>query len=231
MKQFILSCALLLFCLTGHTQILKGVITDGETFLALPGVIVLDLATGQSATSGPRGYFELNTRTGNKLSCSLNGYHNIERMASLSDTIHIELLPITVNLPEYTLHELTQFQKDSIEMEALYHKELTTKPIKTGFSSANGGGFTGLIGGPVQRMSKSYKQNKKFKETFRKDIEQKFIDTKYKPELVTSLTGLKGDSLVVFMNTHPMDYSFARAATDLEIKAWIRDSYKEYIKP
>jgi hypothetical protein len=61
-------------------------------------------------------------------------------------------------------------------------------------------------------------------------MEQKFIDTRYTPELVTKLTGYTGDTMILFMNTYPMDYSFARAASDLELKMWIRNNYKEHMQ-
>jgi len=141
----------------------------------------------------------------------------------------VELFPLNVKLEEYILHDYTPYQRDSAEMAERYSKELNTQRMKPGYSSANGGGFSDIIGSAVQKMSKSYKKNKAFKETFKKDIEQKYIDTRYKPELVFSLTHLTGDTLAIFMNTYPMDYDFARAATDLEIKMWIRNNYKEYL--
>jgi hypothetical protein len=157
------------------------------------------------------------------------GYHAVERTASLKDTLFVTLYPLTVHLNEFTLHEMTQFQKDSAELATTYKKELDKRPIKPKVKMDGGLSVSGLIGAPVQRMSRSYKQNKKFREAFQKDMEQRFIDTRYKPELVTSLTGMKGDSLVQFMNTHPMDYTFARTASDLEVKIWIRESYKAYL--
>jgi len=32
------------------------------------------------------------------------------------------------------------------------------------------------------------------------------------------------------MNTYPMEYDFARRGTDLEMKMWIRDNYKAYMR-
>jgi hypothetical protein len=32
------------------------------------------------------------------------------------------------------------------------------------------------------------------------------------------------------MNAYPMDYDYARAATDLELKMWIRFHYREWKK-
>jgi len=33
-----------------------------------------------------------------------------------------------------------------------------------------------------------------------------------------------------FMNQYPMDYDYARAASDLEIKMWIKYNYQDYLK-
>jgi len=229
LKKLLSVIPLLAFSLSVQCQVLKGLVLDGNTFQPVPGVSIQNTLNGQTAKTDSNGNFRIQASPGDNLSFSLTGYHTLEKTATSSLEMGVELLPISVNLPEYTVHELTKFQKDSIELATTYAKELNQKAVKPGFSSANGGGFTGLIGAPVQRMSRSYKQNKKFKEAYRKDMEQRFIDTRYKPELVTSLTGLTGDSLISFINSHPMDYAFARSATDLEIKAWIRDSYKDYL--
>lgn len=231
MRKFVFTTLLLFSFIGSQGQSVIGFIADGETNLRLSGVVVTDLVSGMSVSSGAAGFFDLPVARGSRLSFSLAGYHTLERLAANTDTMHIVLLPISVQLPEYTLHELTPFQRDSIEMATLYEKELNKKKITPKITADGGLVVSGLIGAPVQRMSRSYKQNKKFKAAFKKDMEQKFIDTRYKPELVTSLTGLTGDSLISFMNSHPMDYSFARAATDLEIKAWIRETFHEFLSP
>ena len=200
-----------------HGQTLKGTVVDGETLKPLHSVTIMNVVTGQTVTTDEQGYFSIPAAAGDAISFSYPGYHIIQRQATEAMNLQVALLPLTVRLPEYILRDYTPFQKDSIELTTLYSKELNTKPIKPSFSSANGGGFSGLIGGPVQKLSKSYKQNKRFKQNFKKDMEQKYIDTRYTPLLVTTLTGFTGDSLAIFMNTYPMEYTFARAATDLEL--------------
>ncbi len=178
------------------------------------------------------GNFAISAAAGDEIAFSFIGYHTTQRLATPGAELSLMMFPLSVQMPEYVLHPgYTPFQRDSAEQATLYSTELNKKAIKVGFSNANGGGFTGLIGGPVQKMSKSYKRNKKFKAAFQSDMEQKFIDTRYSQKLVTALTGFTGDTMVVFMNSYPMDYDFARAATDLEIKMWIRNNYREYLKP
>lgn len=230
MKTITLIFLSLIVSLAGHAQVLNGVVIDGETLKPLQNVIVVNQATYQSTTTDKDGHFLLLAKTGDVIATSFTGYHAIHRPANPGQELRLELYPLTVKLKEYVVRDLTPFQRDSIELTVLYSKELNKRPVKPGFSSANGGGFSGLIGAPIQRLSKSYRQNKRFRETFKKDMEQRYIDTRYTPTLVGTLTGLTGDNLAMFMNTFPMEYGFARRATDLELKIWIRDNYKKYTK-
>ena len=213
-----------------QAQVMKGIVVDGETNQPLYLVSILDLTNAQSAYSDERGIYTMSAKNGDLLSFSLNGYHSIQRLATTDSVLRVLMFPLNVHLQEYILHpEYTPYQKDSAEMAARYSDQLNVTPIKPGYSSANGGGFTGLIGGAVQKVSRSYKQKKKFKENFIKDEQQKYIDTRYTPQLVSTLTGFSGDTLALFMNAYPMEYKFARTGTDLEMKVWIRDNYREYI--
>lgn len=188
--------------------------------------LVVNQATMHSTSTDEEGNFTILAQTGDIISVNYSGYHTVQQAATPGTRLNITLIPLSVRLNEVVV--LTQFQKDSIALTELYSKELNKKPVTVGFSSANGGGISGLIGAPIHRLSRSYKQNKRFKENFRRDMEQRYIDTRYTPAMVSSLTQLKGDSLALFMNTFPMDYGFARTASELEIKSWIRNNYKEY---
>ncbi|GBL35256.1 hypothetical protein EMGBS15_08510 [Filimonas sp.] len=44
------------------------------------------------------------------------------------------------------------------------------------------------------------------------------------------MTQLEGDDLASFMNQYPMDYEYARVATELEIKMWIKYNFQDYLK-
>lgn len=209
-------------------QTIKGVVIDGESQKPLFPVNVINISTQRSVMTDEQGYFVIRAGTGEILSFTFPGYHTIEKIIGSNAPLRIEFLPINVKLPEYVLKDLTPYQKDSIEMVALYGHELAQKPAKPSISFESGISFNGLISSLAQRFTKSYKNSKRFKENFKREQEQKYIDSRYSPSLVSSLTMLKDDSLAQFMNTYKMDYPFARQATDLELKSWIRNNYKEY---
>jgi hypothetical protein len=232
---------ILLVCLsyiipaTGQAQTLSGVVMDGQTKKPLYPAGIVNLANGQTAATDGDGKYSIPAKAGDVISYSFIEYHNAQRLAYPDSFLQVELFPLSVELQEFILRpDYTPYQKDSAEMSVLYSKELNMKQIKPGLSGGSDNGFgvsaSGLIGSMAQKMSKSYKRNKKFKKTFKKDMEQKYIDTKYAPGLVTALTGFTGDTLAVFMNAYPMEYTFARASTDLELKMWIRNNYKEYLE-
>jgi hypothetical protein len=220
----------LLLTVTVHGQTVYGIVADGETHKGLVPVTIINLSTQQSTVTDEGGNFTLQAQSGETLSFSFLGYHTIQRLATPGTYMPVDMLPLSVLMKEYILHpDYTPFQRDSADIANTYSKELNTRRIKPGFSTADGGGFTGLIGSAVQKMSKSYKKNKVFKETVKKDLEQKFIDTRYTQGLVSALTGFNGDTLALFMNFYPMEYDFARTATDLELKMWIRSNAKQYM--
>lgn len=218
-----------------QAQALRGVVTDVETGKPINNATVTDLNSGRAFYSNEFGVFVAEAATGDILEFTNLGYKSVKRITpSALGTVlmKVEMSKNTVQLEEFVLHNLTQYQRDSIAMANAYSKELNLQAIKPKFvATGSGVGMNGLIGGAVQKISRSYKRNKKFKAEFKKSEEDKFIDTRYTGVLVSSLTGLpsEGDTLAAFMNTYPMDYDFARHATDLELKMWIRDNYKQYL--
>jgi len=82
----------------------------------------------------------------------------------------------------------------------------------------------------AEKFSKKSKRAFQFQKDFYRLESEKFIDTRYTPDLVNELTGATGDSIGHFMYAYPMPYDFARTASDLEIKMWIRTSYKVWAR-
>ena len=236
LRPFLFIFFLIVSGVTGvRAQTLKGNVVDGMTGKPLYLATVINMATQEATSTDELGRFSITAKGGTTISFRYVGYKTIERLATPSIEMHIELFPDNIQLKEFVLRDLTPYQKDSIELATLYSKELSKTRIKPTVGLNPGTGVAGieadgLISSFAQKVSKSYKRTKRFKENFKKDEEQKFIDTRYKIDVVTAVTGLKGDTAVMFMNMYPMEYLFARAATDLELKMWIRDNYKDYLR-
>jgi hypothetical protein len=221
----------LLFCsLHVNGQGLNGTIYNNESYTTVAEAVVTNATTQRSVSADKQGNYSIPASRGDIIYVTADGYHTKQLVAKPAEPLMVFIKPLSVKLKEYIIRDQTPYQKDSIKTVTYYSKALNKKYVKPQLSSGHGIVVSGLIGAPIQRISRSYKMNKRFKENVRRDLEQGFIDTRYTHELVGSLTGLRGDSLAYFMNGYPMAYDFARYASDMELKTWIMDNYRSYIR-
>lgn len=223
-RYFIL--LLLLPCLPAFAQSVQGRVTDGATGLPLVAVSVINVRTQQAATTNEYGLYAIDATEGDKVAFTYVGYKTVERVrpAGLNiANINVTMEPSSTQLKEFVLKgdRRTQYQIDSAERTVVYRTPLNRKPPSP---------FNSPVSAIAELFSKKARMAYEFQETFANDEMNRFIDTRYTKEIVKKLTGIADDSIGFFMYEYPMPYDFARNATDLEVKMWIRDSYKAWIK-
>jgi hypothetical protein len=225
---------LLLISTTSFAQILEGSIIDNENKTTISSVAVINKNKSTIVYSDSNGYYKILVSTGDSVLFSHTAYKPvIEQIPfSLGNQYKTILLdPKVYGLKQATITAKTKYQQDSIEKYETYEHVMNKTQPKVGIAA----GPTALeMTGPVSyladKISGNSKRAKKFKNDFKTDEQQEYIDTRYTPALVSSLTGIKDeDSLAHFMNSYPMEYQFARQASDLEMKVWIKDNYKQYL--
>lgn len=206
-------------------QTLKGQVRDKLSQYPLYPVSVINLTTQQVTYSNEKGFFSIDAKAGEKVAFSYIGYRADQFMMPISVgeyTKDIELEAVSYRLKEIVLMpDYTPFQRDSIDKVKTYRGALTrqkSNPISSPFSFV------------AEKFNKRSKQLFKFQKNFVKWEEEKFIDTRYTPQLVQEMTGMTGDSIGHFMAAYPMPYDYARAASDLEIKMWVRFYHKEWLQ-
>lgn len=219
---FLLTCS----CFSAGAQTLHGLITDAQTGKPLSPVVVINLRTGRSVYTDDKGQFALPAQSGDKIGLSFIGYKTIQWLMPPTSgaTLHrIGMEPLSYELEETVIHghNRTQYQLDSLERQSTYQRALARE---------HGGSVMSPVSLVAEKLSKRSRQVFKFQKEFNYWEKQRFIDSRYTPELVQALTGLGGDTLAHFMNTHPMPYDYARTASELELKMWIRNNYKEFLR-
>ncbi len=178
------------------------------------------------AYTNESGYYTIAARPGNQLTFSYVGYNTVIKAtpgAILVGTLDLVMSQAEYQLPEYRLRQSnkTQYQLDSAERKSIYHSELERKHA-SGVSSP----FSAI----AEKFNKKAKRTFRFQNEYNDREAQRFIDTRYTPELVGTVTRLTGDSIGHFMYAYPMPYDFARSASLLELKMWIRSNYKLWMK-
>ena len=224
LRHFIL--IFLLFSFPAGAQTLQGVVTDTLTGKPLYPVTVVNKTTQAITYTNEAGYYTIAAKPGNMVTFSYMGYMTVYKATPNSimvGTLNITMDQAAFQLPEYRLRQSsrTQYQIDSAERRSIYHFELERKhpsPVNSPFSAV------------AEKFSKKAQRTYKFQKSYEEREEQRFIDTRYTPDLVSSVTGLTGDSIGHFMYAYPMPYDFAHSASALEIKMWIRNNYKLWMK-
>lgn len=224
-------------------QEVRGIVSDTESGELLNGAMVENKSRKRFVFTDEYGTFAVYAIPGDTLQFSLVGYlprnmilHSTEtpafrRIALSKDLIPIDTVVITPGL--------TAYQQDSLKRRAVYGKKVDEKPPKFkrnkphplygGLGQSNLS-FNGPISSITRKRSKKYKRLKAFQDHFKADETQRYIDSRYSKETVAALTGLTQERLEAFMQAYPIPYDFARAATDLEIRMWIRYNYKVWTR-
>jgi len=204
---------------------MKGNVVDAETGKGLYPVVVTNAKTGLSVYTDEGGDFSISAQSGDKVVFYYIGYRTIERlmppvMGVSNQRIEMHTLSVMLNELVIRPKHYTQYQIDSFERHSTYQRALARQHA--------------AVMSPVsfiaERLSKKSKQIFNFQKQYNYWEDQKFIDSRYTPEIVSQLTNLQGDTLAFFMNAYPVPYDYSRTATDLEFKMWIRDNYREWLK-
>ena len=223
---------LLLICSTLHAQQVDGVIFDKETSEPIADVTILNKRTQSAATSSELGKFAVTAAMGDTIIFSHTAYKPVALVIGFAFGRQYKTVVM-----EEAMHRLketvingSKYQQDSAKMRDEFNHDATRPIGKTKVYFSNGVVAEGLVSKLVGNITGYNKKQKDFQKKFLSNEQQGFIDTRYNITVVSYLTPLKDDTAALFINTYPMPYDFARAASDLEIKAWIRDKYKDWVK-
>jgi hypothetical protein len=203
----------------------KGALYDATTRQPIQGARIVNLSSNAEVTTNSKGHFDIVGNVGEKVSFHCPGYrpetHII--LAGLEGIrLSFMMKMSSKELTEFVVKQSykTQYQRDSAERNAEQSRVLARQ------SSSIGSPFSLL----AEKISKKQRRLFHFKKQFHKMEQDQFIDNRYSPELVSSLTNLSGDTLAFFMNSYKMPYDYARAASALELKMWVRYNFKDFLK-
>lgn len=211
-------------------QEIKGSVLNAENFAGISDVLVANKRSGESTYSDSSGIYHINALAGDVLIFYRLGY------STKKENIHIvngSAAPVTLSASELKLDEVHvqghTYKMDSVERSIIYgrglrdaRKVIYVRPGIGGFI------FYNLPSQLAKRVTGRLKREKHFLKLFEEGEKERFIATRYNIPVVNEVTGLAGDTAGIFLNTYPIDYEFARTASDLELRMWVRDNFKQY---
>ncbi len=209
-----------------------GAVFDADTKNPVSYVTVSNKRTKASAFTDVRGQFNMDMRAGDTLLFAHPGYTFSQKVVtgtSMRTWHYIEQKKIALDEVEI-LSDMAKFQRDSAERRVVYRKVLNDAGHAPGANFNGGVGVDGLFTSLAYWISGKGKRNKNFVKTMLRNEENKFVTIRYSVLLVRQQTGLSEENAITFIQQNPMPYDYARTATDLEMKMWIREKYREWSK-
>ncbi|MBK8144002.1 MAG: carboxypeptidase-like regulatory domain-containing protein [Bacteroidetes bacterium] len=220
---FLLAC-LSSFTMNAQVQF-KGFVYDSTSKAIMTSVRVENLSTHEGTLSNNIGYFEIEAKKDDYLVFSTIGYKNkIVKVSENDNGIYksIFMKSVPILLKDVIIKKgPTQYQQDSARRASIYQDVFEYEQEKSAMSP---------ISTIYQKFSKKHRNTRKFKDQIIQNEYQTFIDTRYSKPLVMELTKLNEEDAQQFMNAYPMEYAYARTASDLEIKMWIKYNFQDYSK-
>ncbi|HVI49142.1 MAG TPA: carboxypeptidase-like regulatory domain-containing protein [Chitinophaga sp.] len=208
-----------------------GQVSDSNR-LVLPYATITNVNTGRHAQSDQGGFYKIQASRNDRIVISFVGYlpdtFRVARNEG-TETVNVKLVVAGKFLKGVEItSQYTPYQLDSMERrrQYAYLLDLPDKHL-VGESTPVG---AGIVFSPITRFSKREKQKRQFKKNYEDMEKEKYIDSRFTPVLVSQVTGLKGDSLQLFMRDNYPDYGTIRLLGNNDLLYWITDRYKVWSK-
>lgn len=213
-----------------QTKYFYGRLIDSITLLPVQDVHVIDRNTRQGDITNGRGLFVLEGNLGDTLSFIKVGYRPqnfvLKGNEAAMDTLVITVFPEVHELRAVTVsaYSYKDYQQDSTERRQNFSEAIGYAHHL--FESSNSGAGIGfsldrIFDGKEKRRRRAFR-------FFQENEEQQYVNFRFNPILLHSLTGLRGKQLGDFIAKYQPSYKWLREhPTNEDILYYVNDKLKQ----
>nr|MBC7611476.1 hypothetical protein [Pseudopedobacter sp.] len=224
MKQALLLFFLFIlsFKIFAQEQKIAGLVFDKDTKYRLNRVNILNTRTQEAVFNNTKGEFLIDVKIGDILISYLDGYKRDTLKITNQTALVIYLKRLAIPLPEVIFKDSVLSARDKYEQT----KKEFNKAVRLGNNKdilnigPNGVGLG--IDAIWSAFSREGRNARKLMEMMERDYQNAVIDKIFNKELVTRVTGLRGDKLLLFMLNFRPSYAFAVKANEYELVNYIK---------
>jgi len=217
-SQFLLSGAI------AQRQI-NGIIRGNSEILV--GATIQNISQDRINISDMGGNYRIFAAVGDTVVFSHEGYITdtmIIQEYAFSDRLPVELNIKITSLHSVEVNEYSKYSADSLERRKDYDYIFEGKDKKKLYNNHLEGDGSAVHLSPLGHFSTEEKQKKRLKERLEEQDKDDYIYLKYSRR-VPKLTGLKGDSLYLFINRYKPSYDYCLHATGSDMMVYINDKF------
>jgi len=233
----LLTLLLISACLSSFGQSISGIVVDKKTEQPLTGAWVT--TSKANVITGIQGEFNINAaKTGDTLRIKMQGYKLYVLPLNLANSknIRIGLEAAIIELNEVHVTAKRDRIKDSLNNRKMFAKEFNSSAPKLKDMIAPSGGNVGLL--PmvgitivpsqfIRALTYKHSREYKFKKVLIRDEQNRYIDSRFSESLVSTITNLKGDSLLNFMDRYRPGIDQIKKMSDYDIRVYIKVSQQK----
>jgi hypothetical protein len=237
LNKLLLSLILILAFAEAKAQIITGKVV-GDTS-DRPVAATLITHSGYQTSNDANGNFKIHiSGIGDTIKVLAVGYQDYVFPVKdiKQDHLVIRLKTFPVMMKEVTITAERNHKKDSIELRKEYGKVFNYQPpkIKDAFVGPPPNvpfAFVSIdLIGLFNALNKKNDPEYKLKKVLLRDEEANYVATRFNKSLVTRVTGLKGDSLNVFMDKYYPTTDWVKKASDYDIMVYVKTKVAEFRK-
>lgn len=236
--------------LLGQNQI-KGIVSSSEDYQLIKGAHIINITKQKLTFTSAEGYFELNAEIGDTIKISNVSFKPSSFIVQDLEFKIINLIPNVIQLKEVKVTNFPENEKDFkrsvinlgvVEIDSfipfgvnpgkpkgrvpkLYERETD---VVFGADENFNPSMTIPISYFTKKYSKKHKAKRDYYELKASKEQIAANEKKYNKQLVTELTGLKGNELMDFMSFLDFNYDFLTESNDYEVVKTIMDKFEEY---
>lgn len=190
-------------------RFLQGFIKDSLTQLPIARGTVSNPSKKQKALTDQNGFFRVQVLPGDLLYVSATRYRydTVRYSVLYQDTVVLFLVPDDVMQAVTVETGYRRYQQDSLQRRAAFEDDAGTKMSAIDNSPKKTFGLTINLD---RLFKRKYKDRASQERAFNNQERQAYIDFRFSPQLVSFYTGLKGNSLVRFMQLYSPSYQWLR---------------------
>jgi hypothetical protein len=237
MKKFYLVIFVIAACLTTSSYSFAqksdkkiGVLKDSTTQMPIVLASVTNLTTRETVMTSSAGKFSIAVKPKDILSFAAVGYYFDTLMVTQENSmgaIAAYLKPLGAYLGNVTVSSkgLNRYQLDSMERRKDFLQGIAGYMIPA-VTKANSGAGIALN---IDRFSKNEKKKRRAYAFYEDNENEAYINYRFTPELVASLTGFKDNALQTFMQTYRPSNAWLRSnLTKEDLVYYINAQLKNY---
>ena len=252
MRIYYLSTLLLIIHFSSFCQNhIGGVVYSSENYESIAGAHILNITNDEVDFSSEEGKFRILAKVGDTLKITFVGFKSEFRIIEKIDFQSVLLTPEVIQLDEIQVYNLPkdehEFKREVVKMGVLeidsiipfgvtpgkpkgeipklYERETN---LKFGANENFWPTLTLPLSYFTKKFSKKHKAKRDYYEVKAAKDQQILSSRKFNKEIVTKLTGMKGEELMEFISFMKLSSDYIAESTDYEIAKKIIDLHKKY---